>query len=140
MRHLVDTHIFLWLSVGSARIPPDIVNILDDPDNEVFVSIATAWEIAIKVSLGKLNVPLDVQHWVPVQLQASSLAVLPVSLAHALAVVELPLHHRDPFDRLLIAQAQVEDMTLVTADAWFSNYDVRLLRVQITDDDQRHAS
>jgi PIN domain nuclease of toxin-antitoxin system len=129
MRYLIDTHIFLWLSAGSGRIAPPILNILDDPDHEVFVSIATAWEIAIKVSLGKLNAPLNVQEWLPAQLQASGLAILPISLAHALAVADLPCHHGDPFDRLLIAQARVEDMTLVTADQWFSQYDVRLLRV-----------
>jgi PIN domain nuclease of toxin-antitoxin system len=117
------------LSAGSNRIPAHILNILDDPDHEVFVSTVTAWEIAIKVSRGKLNVPPDLEQWLPAQIRASSLSVLPVGLAHALAVAALPRYHGDPFDRLLIAQAQIENMALVTADAWFTQYDVRLLRV-----------
>lgn len=128
MRFLVDTHTFLWLSSNSPRLSLDIQETLADPEHDVFFSSASAWEIAIMAGLGKLAVPADLAAWLPRQLAASGLIALPISLEHAVAVASLPRHHRDPFDRLLIAQAIVEDMTLVTADHQFERYDVRLIR------------
>ncbi len=129
MRLLLDTHVVIWFLASSARINADVRTILVDRRNAVFVSVVTGWEMAIKSALGQLQTPPDVRLWLPGELEASGFVVLPISLQHALAVETLPLHHRDPFDRLLIAQARVEDMMLVTADQWFSQYDVRLLRV-----------
>lgn len=129
MRLLLDTQVVIWFLAGSARINADLRATLVDRNNAVFVSVVTGWELAIKVGLGKLQMPPDLRMWLPGELEASGLGVLPVSLQHALSVEPLPLHHRDPFDRLLIAQARAENMTLVTADPWFSQYDVRLLHV-----------
>src|SRR3954462_9306016 len=130
MRLLLDTHIVVWFIAGSSRISTRLRAILTDESNDVFVSAVTGWEIAIKVGLGRFDeLPPDVRLWLPGELDIAGFTVVPVSLDHALAVETLPHIHGDPFDRLLIAQAGVEDMTLVTADRWFSQYDVRLLQV-----------
>jgi PIN domain nuclease of toxin-antitoxin system len=129
VRLLLDTQVVIWFLASSARIGADVRATLVDRRNAVFVSVVTGWEMATKSGLGHVQVPPDLRFWLPGELEASGFVVLPISLDHALAVETLPLHHRDPFDRLLIAQARVEDMTLVTADQWFSQYDVRLLRV-----------
>jgi PIN domain nuclease of toxin-antitoxin system len=128
VRFLLDTHVLLWLLAGSARIGDAVLATLADQRHQVFVSAVSGWEIAIKVGLGRLDVPPDLRSWLPAAINASGVDVLQVSLEHTLGVEALPHHHRDPFDRLLIAQAITEDMTLVTADRQFDQYDVRLLR------------
>jgi PIN domain nuclease of toxin-antitoxin system len=129
VRYLIDTHILLWLLAGSPRIGPDLANTLADPRHTVLVSAVSAWEIAIKRALGKLNVPPDLEHWLPAEIAAAGLNVLPIHIEHALAVERLPSHHADPFDRLLIAQALTGGLTIVSADHAFDHYDVALLRV-----------
>jgi PIN domain nuclease of toxin-antitoxin system len=128
VRFLLDTHVLLWLLAGSDRVSDQTREVLADPHNDVFVSAASAWEIAIKVGLRKLDVPPDVRSWLPSELAASRLATLPISLGHALGVERLPPHHADPFDRLLIAQALAEDMVLVSNDHQLERYEVRLMR------------
>jgi PIN domain nuclease of toxin-antitoxin system len=128
MNFLLDTHVLLWLLAGSPRIGDDLYATLSDPRHTVYVSATSAWEIAIKVGLGKLDVPPDLHHWLPAEIAAAGLTVLPIGLDHALGVERLPSHHTDPFDRLLIAQAIADDLTLVSADRAFAAYDVRLLR------------
>lgn len=128
MRYLLDTHVLLWLLAGSDRVSDATRNVLADPLNDVFVSAVNAWEIAIKVALGKLDAPSDVQGWLPMEVAASRLGVLPITLDHAVGVEHLPLHHADPFDRLLIAQAIAEGMTIVSDDRLFGQYGVRLMR------------
>jgi len=128
MRLLLDTHVWLWMltapeRLGAARQP------LDDPDNELLLSAASSWEIAIKYHSGRLPLPTPPAQYVPESIRSSGVTPLPVHHAHALAVTALPAHHRDPFDRLLIAQAQLEGATLVTADPVMGAYDVELLRV-----------
>lgn len=127
MRLLIDTHILLWLLAGSARIPPDLYDLLADRQHTVFVSAVSAWEIAIKVGLNKLTVPTPLHAWLPAEIAAAGISVLPIQLGDALGVEQLPRHHTDPFDRLLIAQAQVGGLTLVSADRVFSQYDVPLI-------------
>lgn len=127
-RYLIDTHILLWLLAGSSRITQALHMTLADPRHTVYVSAASAWELAIKVNLGKLDVPPNLDHWLPAEIAAARLTPLPVQFAHALGVEQLPRHHTDPFDRLMIAQAQIENLTLVSADRIFDAYDVRLLR------------
>lgn len=128
MNLLLDTHVLLWLLASSERVSEQVRGVLADPRNAVFVSAASGWEIAVKVALRKLDVPPDARSWLPDALAASRLAMLPVSLEHALGVEHLPPHHGDPFDRLLIAQAIAEDMVLVSGDYWFDRYGVRLMR------------
>ena len=127
MRLLLDTHILIWLLAGSARIHPDLYDMLGDPRHTVYVSAVSAWEMAIKVGLGKLAVPPDLGTWLPREIAAAGLTVLPIQLEHTLGVERLPRHHTDPFNRLLIAQAQEDGLTLVSADCVFSQYDVQLI-------------
>ena len=129
MKLLLDTHTFLWLIVGSPNLSSSAQVALADPGNELFLSVASVWELAIKTSRPKqqlkLTDPLD--EYIAKWTTTYQLNLLSVQLPHALHVVELPDHHRDPFDRILIAQAVVEGMTLVTADNKFGSYPVRIL-------------
>jgi PIN domain nuclease of toxin-antitoxin system len=120
---LLDTHVLLWSVLDDPALPRRFRAALEAPDAEVFVSAATVWEVAIKRALGKLPCPPDLFEQA---LQAGCIA-LPVTWAHARATEVLPLHHHDPFDRLLIAQARVEDLVLVSADRVFARYEVALL-------------
>jgi PIN domain nuclease of toxin-antitoxin system len=124
---LLDTQAFLWAvdepSALSARAKREI----QAADNQIFVSAATAWEIAIKFQLGDLGLPQEPQLFVPEQLASNAFAPLPVLIPHALKVAELPAIHRDPFDRLIVAQALIEDMVLVTSDAQIRRYPVRTI-------------
>jgi PIN domain nuclease of toxin-antitoxin system len=126
---LIDTHVLLWLLAGSPRLSGDLLAILANRRNAVYVSVVSAWEIAIKVGLGKLDLPPELHVWLPAELDAAGLRLLPLSLEHALGVSCLPHHHRDPFDRLLIAQAVSAGLTIVTGDHIFGSYDVSLLQV-----------
>jgi len=126
---LIDTQILLWLLVGSPRLTHDAYATLADRRNTLFLSVASTWEIAIKVGLGKLDLPVDLQAWLPGELDAGGVKVLPIRLEHTLGVEGLPLHHRDPFDRLIISQAATDGLTIVTADRVFAQYDVALLRI-----------
>lgn len=123
MRLLLDTHVLLcWLAAERIRRPA--VEAISAADSDVWVSAATVWEMSIKAALGKLSVPDDLS----VQLERNQFDVLPVGLMHALAVRTLPAHHADPFDRMIVAQAQQEDLTVVTRDANIRRYGVRVLR------------
>lgn len=127
MRLLLDTSaLILWLE-DSPRLARRARAEIIDRQNQIYVSAVSAWEIAIKLSLGKLNVPRDAAMWLPGQLAADRFTPLPVEMHHALAVEGLPMHHRDPFDRLLISQAIVEGLTIVTGDRKFGQYDLTVL-------------
>mgnify|MGYP001556667342 CR=1 FL=1 len=124
MRLLLDTHIFLWAVSGSPLLKPAVRRLIEDAD-EVYVSAASVWEIAIKARLGKIDAD---PHELAAAIDASGFVELPVSAAHAAEVTKLELHHNDPFDRLLIAQALVEPLRLVTIDEVLAKYsDVVLL-------------
>jgi PIN domain nuclease of toxin-antitoxin system len=125
---LLDTHALLWFLEDDPRLRPATLELLNDPHNDVLVSAATAWEIAVKAKLGKLAVAPDIADWLPMQLSANRMTQLPITFAHAAGVEYLPRHHGDPFDRLLIAQARAENLTLVSTDAHFERYEVRLIR------------
>ena len=129
MRLLLDTHVWLWTLVSPTRLPAEALGQLGDPENELYLSAASTWEIAIKYRLGKLPLPEPPHQFVPPRLSRDGVIALPVEHAHTLAVAELPLHHDDPFDRLLVAQARLEQMTLVSADAVMARYEVDLLAV-----------
>ncbi len=123
MRFLLDTHCWLWMQVSPKRIPARVRGTLTDPENELLLSAASSWEIAIKWALGKLPLPVPPEEYVPRCLERQGVTGLPVQHRHALHTAGLPRHHRDPFDRLLIAQAQLEKLTLVTADQQLAAYD-----------------
>jgi PIN domain nuclease of toxin-antitoxin system len=129
MKLLLDTHVWLWTLVSPEKITPNILMQLGDPENELYLSAASAWEIAIKYSLGKLPLPEPPAQFVPSRLSRDGVIALPIEPAHALAVADLPQHHNDPFDRLLVVQARLEQMTLVSADTRFADYEVDRLLV-----------
>ena len=129
MRFLLDTHIWLWWTAGSPRLDPETRRIVDDRSNEVIFSAASAWEVAIKYRIGRLALPDSPKSYVKRQLALQSIRALDVTIEHALETAELPLHHGDPFDRVLIAQARCECLTLVTADEALRPYAVAQLHV-----------
>ena len=124
MRLLLDTHAFLWWVGNNDALSKKARAAIADADNECFLSIASTWELAIKLSLGKLKLPEPIERFVPAQLAANGFVQLPIEFRHAAKVATLSLHHRDPFDRLLIAQAIEEKMPIVSGDAMFKRYGV----------------
>jgi PIN domain nuclease of toxin-antitoxin system len=129
MRILLDTHVWLWVLGDPGRFSRSGLARLRAPGNTYFLSAASTWEIAIKHALGKLRLPPDGIEWVRSRLARTPATPLPIEHAHALRIAELPLRHRDPFDRMLVAQAQVEGLVLMTSDAVFRAYDVDLVGV-----------
>jgi PIN domain nuclease of toxin-antitoxin system len=124
LRVLLDTQCWLWLQVSPERLSPAALKVAESSDNELLFSAASSWEIAIKNALGRLPLPAPPADYVPERMRSSGVVALPISHAHALQVASLPHHHRDPFDRLLIAQAQVERVPILTADPVFDRYEV----------------
>ena len=127
MNLLLDTHAFLWWIADDEQLSVAAREAISDPDNEILVSAASAWEIAIKVGLGRLKLPAPAKRFVPRQLQRNGFVSLPIQLEHALAVEDLPKHHKDPFDRLLVAQSRVDKLTLVTNDPLIQRYNIQTL-------------
>lgn len=123
MRLLLDTHVFLWLQTSPERLGRHL-GLVTDASNELAVSAASSWEIAIKHEIGRLQLPEEPDRYVPSRIRAIGAQALPVEHSHALAVASLPALHRDPFDRLLVAQAQLEAMTIMTADEAVARYAV----------------
>ena len=126
MRLLLDTHVLLWWLADDRRLGRRTRQIIADPNNAIFVSAASIWEIAIKAGLGRLKVDVDV---LTSGLEVNGLTPLPIAAAHAAGVFHLPLLHRDPFDRMLIAQARTEKLQLVTRDPQFAEYDVECIAI-----------
>jgi PIN domain nuclease of toxin-antitoxin system len=128
VRILLDTHIFLWLNTEPERLGAQLATI-EDPRTELVVSAASSWEIAIKYGLGRLPLPEPPERYVPERIHALAAEGLPIAHNHALAVAGLPQLHRDPFDRLLVAQATLLDLAIMTADAEVAQYPMRSLVV-----------
>jgi PIN domain nuclease of toxin-antitoxin system len=120
---LLDTHALLWWMADDPALGPNARTAIADSGKVVFVSAATAWEIATKRESGKLDAPGDIVDWI----RRGGFTELAIELEHAVLSAELPKHHRDPFDRLLVAQAAIDELTLVTADAEIVKYDVETL-------------
>jgi PIN domain nuclease of toxin-antitoxin system len=127
LRILLDTQSWLWMQAQPKRLSQATRALLQDPEHQLFLSAASAWEIAFKYALGKLPLPLPPLEYVLGRMETSGTAPLPIQHSHALQAGGLPLHHADPFDRLLIAQAQLERLTILTADQQFKDYEVELL-------------
>lgn len=126
MRILLDTHAWLWLQTTPERLSQHSLDLLADPANDLFLSAASAWEIAIKYALQKLPLPEPPAVYVPSRLGVSGISPLPVEHRHALHVASLPHHHRDPFDRLLVAQSQLEGIPVMTSDSAFAPYGIEI--------------
>jgi PIN domain nuclease of toxin-antitoxin system len=127
MRLLLDTHAFLWFVMGDARLSAPARSAIEDAQNERLLSAASAWEMAIKLSIGKLTLRQPLKDFLTVQLASNRISLLPISVPHICLVPELPFIHRDPFDRLLIAQALVEQCVLVSVDAQIAQYPLERL-------------
>lgn len=127
MRLLLDTHTFLWFITADPKLSPAAERAIRDGSSQPLLSMASVWEIAIKVGTGRLPIPAPLKTFIPEQLRANRIGVLPIELRHTFEVAQLPLHHRDPFDRLLIAQAISEDVPLVSADSAFDAYPIQRL-------------
>ena len=127
MRILFDTHSFLWWDNDPDRLSEQAKALCKDPANTLVLSIVSAWEMQIKQQLGKLNLRLPVAELIQDQQNTNGIEILPITLPHVLALEALPPHHKDPFDRLLIAQANAENLSLLSVDPIFNRYEVRLL-------------
>ncbi len=128
MKLLLDTHIFIWWANQPEKLSQVVLAALEDETNSLLLSVASVWEIQIKIQMGKLKLSLPLSELIASQQAANELQLLAVELAHVLTLDALPVHHKDPFDRLLIAQSIEEDATLVSADTKFSSYPVKLLQ------------
>ncbi len=127
MRALLDTHVFLWWITDAPQLPSPVRDVIADGRNELFLSAASCWEIAIKAQLGKLTLPARPDVFIADQMTSNAVQGLPVEASHALHVFHLPSHHRDPFDRMLIAQSQLENLPIITSDPLFSKYKVKTI-------------
>ncbi len=127
MKLLLDTHSFLWFIGGDARLSPTARRLIEDVTNDVFLSVASLWEMAIKISLGRLQLAEPFETFIPQQLSLNRIGLLGITISHTAKVATLPFHHRDPFDRLLAAQAQVEQMPLASSDPAFDAYGITRL-------------
>jgi PIN domain nuclease of toxin-antitoxin system len=127
MRVLLDTNSFLWFISGSHRLSIDAQRFIADLDNQLVLSLASLWEIAIKISIGKLELLQPFDQLIPQQLKENDIHVMPIELSHLTKILGLPFHHRDPFDRLIIAQALTEGLSVISPDIVFSKYSVKLI-------------
>lgn len=124
MRPLLDSHTLIWAGDDPAKVPARAMSMMQDPSNELLISAATMWEMAIKVALGKLPLSLPYRQWLDRAIADQRLTILPITLDHADCQLHLPFHHRDPFDRMIAAQALVEGIPLLSADLIFDAYGV----------------
>jgi PIN domain nuclease of toxin-antitoxin system len=127
MRLLLDTHVFLWYISADPKLPAAFRTAIQDPANAVFLSVASVWEAVIKYSLGKLPLPAPPEEYLPRQRELHGIATLPLEEGALTHLAKLPPLHRDPFDRILVAQALQHDLTMVTVDSAVKAYPVKLL-------------
>jgi PIN domain nuclease of toxin-antitoxin system len=125
--YLLDTHVWLWMLGDPERLDPELLAELADARTTLLLSAASSWEISIKWALGRLTLPEPPNSYVPSRMQRTAVEALPVSHPHALQVSSLPALHRDPFDRLLVAQSQIEGVPIATADPAIAAYDVSII-------------
>ncbi len=127
MKLLLDTHAFIWWDSAPFKLTPHVLEICQDPENLLLFSVASIWEMQIKLQLGKLKLGLPLSALVIAQQQINKIEILPIKLEHVLALDNLPYHHKDPFDRLLIAQAHLEEAVLISKDAALTQYPVEVV-------------
>ena len=126
MKYLIDTQILIWLFISPNKIPSNIQNLLKNLDNEIYVSKVSIWEIAIKVSIGKLIIPFEIKKLI-FEIKEMNIKILNIKNQHLIKVTDLPFHHKDPFDRLIISQAFIDRITIISSDNNFSKYNVKVL-------------
>jgi PIN domain nuclease of toxin-antitoxin system len=129
LKLLLDTHCWLWWLSEPQKLTSSMLEAISNSENELFLSVASIWEIAIKVGIGKLSIPQPLAKLVAEQLPQDSIKILDIRAIHALKIEELPFHHQDPFDRILIAQAICETLTIITSDRKFAMYSAKLLEI-----------
>ncbi|RCJ41285.1 twitching motility protein PilT [Nostoc minutum NIES-26] len=127
MRALLDTHAFIWWVTDDSQLSANARDVITDSSNILFLSVVSAWEIIIKNKLGKLTLPEPVEQYIPSRLAINRFESLPIQMNHVLQVASLPNIHRDPFDRILIAQSQVENLPIVTIDQQITQYLVQTI-------------
>jgi PIN domain nuclease of toxin-antitoxin system len=127
MKLLLDTHTFIWWDGEPTKLSSQALALCQDDTNEILLSVASVWEIQIKLQLGKLHLKMPLQEVIEGQQLTNNIQILPITLTHVLALEKLPKPHKDPFDRLLVAQATVENLTLLSGDKIFEQYPVPLL-------------
>lgn len=127
MKLLLDTQVFLWMLSDAPELSSKARRLAVDSENVLYLSLASVWEMAIKLSLGKLKLAEPIQSFITEELLENDIQLLEIGFRHAARVADLPFHHRDPFDRLLISQAQVENLSILSADRVFDRYEVRRL-------------
>lgn len=125
--YLLDTHVFLWGLSDRSRLSPETRAILEDPRDETRLSVASSWEIGIKYAAGKLQLPEPPSVFLPDRLDLTATSLVSITQHHVLRAAELPAHHKDPFDRVIVAQAQTLGIPLITADAAVKRYDVEII-------------
>jgi PIN domain nuclease of toxin-antitoxin system len=131
MNLLLDTHVLIWSVQNSPRLGTVARNALIDPSSRLWVSAASIWEISIKVAIGRLLLADPLETWIPRMRMDWGVKALHITFDHAVAVRHLPLHHADPFDRMLVAQAQCENLMLMTSDHWVRSYNVRTIDASV---------
>jgi len=127
MKLLLDTHTFIWWDNEPEKLSQKVNDFLLDNTNEIILSVVSVWEMQIKIQLGKFKLKLPLQEIIESQQKTNNIYILPIELKHVLALGNLPTHHRDPFDRLLVTQSNIEDAYLVSKDPIFANYPVKVL-------------
>lgn len=127
MRYLLDTHSFLWFIAGDEQMSEKARDLIEDVENDICLSVGSLWEMSIKISLGKLTISGPFAEIIPRQIEQNSIDLMPIAMQDMSRLVDLPFHHRDPFDRLIIVQAITRNVPVIGNDAEFSNYPVDLV-------------
>ncbi len=127
MKLLIDTHVFIWLNEESSQLSNKVKELYLSREHEVYLSIASAWEMQIKAQLGKLDLAMPIEALVSKNSQENDIYLLPIDLSHIAQLEKLPPHHKDPFDRMIIAQAMVEEFTIISIDGVFADYTVPVI-------------
>ncbi|MDX2079006.1 MAG: type II toxin-antitoxin system VapC family toxin [bacterium] len=127
MRYLLDTHTFLWFINDDVALSQHAKRLIEHPDHDIYLSVVSIWEMGIKISLGKLALPSPFEDFIALQIVDNNLILLDIKIEHVTGILRLPFHHRDPFDRLLLAQAQYEKLTIIGNDNIFPNYGISIV-------------
>ena len=126
MRYIIDTQVFIWYAVGDKQLSKSAIDIIES-DALCYVSIASIWEMTIKNSIGKLTFHVPFEALIKEQIELNKYEILPIELAHVFQISNLPFYHKDPFDRILIAQAVAEDIPIISIDSYFRNYPINVI-------------
>ncbi|MEM7110776.1 MAG: type II toxin-antitoxin system VapC family toxin [Bacteroidota bacterium] len=126
MAYLLDTQVLIWIFGEPEKLTTDMISIIKNPENDLCVSQVSFWEMAVKINIGKLTLPVNLEEFM-VETLDNDISVIEVKANHIFGIVDMPLHHRDPFDRLILSQSMLEDIPLISSDNQFKAYDVKLI-------------